>query len=452
MCVRSLNKLLCLLCLVIAGMWSNPATLQAAVPSKYVILITIDGMRSAMVTDPGMPTPHLKMMKDNGIFIKQVQGVPPAATYPSHCTIVTGSLPVHHHIFYNSPFMENKDTTVSYWFADSVKASTIWQSAKKAHLTTASLFWPTTTGSRFIDYNIPEFWSVKRGVNQMEFLKDYCTPKGLLEEVQQNACGKLDDVSFRPGGIARDSRTAYIANYIMNKYHPNLMTIHLITTDYAQHATGLNSQWTHEAVGSVDNAIGLILENLKMTHKMDSTTIIVTGDHGFVDVNRYLAPNTWLVKAKLLSDKTGGKWKACFHMGGSTAFLYLQKKDDKSTLKKVEKILSSLPDSTKALFRVVNKKELEQLGADPKVVLALEPIKGVTVSNNRTGADVFPRKGGSHGYLSGIDWTTCLIYGAGIPKGKQIDEIRQIDIAPYIMYRLGVDFTFKDGTLPKIDF
>lgn len=449
MFARSLNKLIILLHMLIAGACFLPCSVHAATPRKHVLLITIDGMRAAMVTDSTMPSPHLKMMRDKGIFINQVQGVPPAATYPSHATIVTGALPVHHHIFYNSPFMENKDTTVSNWFADSVKATTIWQAAKEAHLTTASLFWPTTTGSRYIDYNIPEFWSVKPGVDQFDFLKDYCTPKGLLEEVERNACGKLDGVTFRPGGIARDARTAYMANYILNKYNPGLMTIHLITTDYAQHSTGLNSQWTHEAVGSADNAIGLILENLKMTHKMDSTVIIICGDHGFVDVNRYLAPNTWLVKSKLLSEKTGGKWKACFHMGGSTAFLYLKNANDKATLKKVEQIITALPDSTKALFRVVDRKELAQLGADPKVALAIEPVKGVTVSNNRSGADVFPRKGGSHGYLSGIDWTACLIYGTGIPQGKQLHQIRQIDIAPYVLSLFGINYQFKDGQLPK---
>lgn len=108
--------------------------------SKYVILITIDGMHAGMVTDPEMPSPYLKMMKREGLFVDKVKGVPPTATYPSHTSIVTGALPVHHRIFYNSPFVFNKDSVVSYWYADSIKAPTIWQAAKESGLTTASLF------------------------------------------------------------------------------------------------------------------------------------------------------------------------------------------------------------------------------------------------------------------------------------------------------------------------
>lgn len=418
--------------------------------SKYVILITIDGMHAGMVTDPEMPSPYLKMMKCEGLFVDKVKGVPPTATYPSHTSIVTGALPVHHRIFYNSPFVFNKDSVVSYWYADSIKAPTIWQAAKESGLTTASLFWPVSTKSRWIDYNIPEYWSVKRVANQLDFIKPVCTPSGILDELEQNAVGRLDHLTFGAGSINRDARTAYMANYIMNKYHPNLMTIHLITTDYAQHATGMQSERTRMAVASVDHAIGLIVENLKQTHQMDSTTVIVCGDHGFSDISQAIAPNVWLTRAGLLSEKPGGDWKACFHGNGSVMFLYLRDSNDKETLKKVENIIQNLPVETRSLFKVVSQKELTAMGGDPKVALALEPIAGISVSTNRTGADVLVKKGGSHGYFSGIDPTCFMVYGCNVPdKGKELQTMRQIDIAPYVMHLLGVDYKFVDGKLPQ---
>lgn len=418
--------------------------------SKYVILITIDGMHAGMVTDPEMPSPYLKMMKREGLFVDKVKGVPPTATYPSHTSIVTGALPVHHRIFYNSPFVFNKDSVVSYWYADSIKAPTIWQAAKESGLTTASLFWPVSTKSRWIDYNIPEYWSVKRVANQLDFIKPVCTPSGILDELEQNAVGRLDHLTFGAGSINRDARTAYMANYIMNKYHPNLMTIHLITTDYAQHATGMQSERTRMAVASVDHAIGLIVENLKQTHQMDSTTVIVCGDHGFSDISQAIAPNVWLTRAGLLSEKPGGDWKACFHGNGSVMFLYLRDSNDKKTLKKVENIIQNLPVETRSLFKVVSQKELTAMGGDPKVALALEPIAGISVSTNRTGADVLVKKGGSHGYFSGIDPTCFMVYGCNVlDKGKELQTMRQIDIAPYVMHLLGVDYKFVDGKLPQ---
>lgn len=422
-------------------------SIQAINKSKHIILITIDGMRPNLVTDPLSPTPYLKMMRQNGFFVKRVKGIGPTATYPSHTTIVTGAKPIHHQIYYNAPFAFNKESNVSYWYADSIKSVTIWQIAKENGLKTASLFWPVSTGSKFIDYNVPEFWSTDRVANQMDFLKSYCTPKGLLEELESEATGKLNNLTFEAGTIQRDARTAYMANYILNKYKPNLLTVHLITTDYAQHDAGLKSDRVDMAIASADNAVGLILENLRKTGMMDSTTVLVCGDHGFSDVYQRLAPNTWLVQEKLLSEKPNGEWKAYFQKGGSTAFLYLKDKNDKKTLELIRNKIVSLPVSTRNLFRIVEKDELTKIGCSPDVVLAVEPIKGVDISATRVGEDVIVNRAGNHGYLSGYDPTALIIYGQGALNGET-ETISQTDIAPYIMFLLGIDHSFVDGILP----
>ena len=120
-------------------------------------------------------------------------------------------------------------------------------------------------------------------------------------------------------------------------------------------------------------------------------------------------------------------------------FLYLKDENDRATLKKIRKKLNSLPASTRALFRIVEKDELTAVGCDPKVALALEPIKGVAVATARTGADVIQKSGGKHGYLSGIDPTTLVAFGCGIEK-KEIKVMNQTDIAPFVMNLLGINF------------
>lgn len=411
----------------------------AADRSKHVILITIDGMRAEMVTDSTMPSPNLKRMKRDGMFVERIKGITPTATYPSHTTIITGVKPAQHRIYYNSPFTDNRQEAVSYWYADSIKATTIWESASRNGLTVASLFWPVSVGAKAIRYNIPEYWSVKPVANQLEYIKPYCTPAGLLDELEREATGKLNHENFGAGSMNRDARTAAMANYLMNTYKPNLMTVHLITTDYAQHATGLKSDRVSAAVGGADHAVGLILENLERNKLLDSTTVIVCGDHGFVDYSQSIAPNIWLVQEGLLSEKPGGEWKACFHGAGAMMFLYLKDENDRTTLKKIRKKLNSLPASTHALFRIVEKDELTAVGCDPKVALALEPIKGVAVATARTGADVIQKSGGKHGYLSGIDPTTLVAFGCGIEK-KEIKVMNQTDIAPFVMNLLGINF------------
>ena len=406
---------------------------------RYVILITIDGLRAEMIDDPLMPSPFLKMMSRDGLRIGSVAGVPPAATYPSHTTIVTGEVPARHRVFYNRPFLWNKDTArISYWYADSIAVPTIWQRAHEAGMTTASLFWPVSTGSPYIDYNVPEFWSLDYSCDQMEYIKPSCTPRGILDELEQHACGKLDTITYQAGSLQRDGRTAAMANYLMNHYQPRLMTIHLITTDYSQHDLGTRpNQRLLQDVASADHAVGTILENLRLTHRMDSTVVLVMGDHGFCDYSLTLSPNVWLTRARLLSERPGGEWKACFYGGGNTSFLYLRKGNDKRTLRRIRRMLEDLPEAERRLFRVVEKEELTAKGADPAAVLALEPVVGVAVTNDRTGEVVTQRTGGTHGFISGQDATTLIAYGCGIAPSHQ-DTIRQTAIAPWVLRMLNI--------------
>ena len=418
-----------------------PLTLHGQPQSSphYVMLITIDGLRAEMIDDPLMPSPFLKMMSNEGLRIERVIGIPPAATYPSHTTLVTGEVPARHRIFYNRPFLWNKDTArISYWYADSIAVPTIWQRAHEAGMTTASLFWPVSTGSRHIDYNVPEFWSLDYSCDQMEYIKPFCTPVGILDELERNACGHLDTITYQAGSLQRDGRTAAMANYLMNRYQPRLTTIHLITTDYSQHAYGTKSQQLLQDMASADHAVGTIIENLRLTHRMDSTLVIVTGDHGFCDYDQTLSPNVWLTRAGLLSMQPGGEWKACFHGGGNTSFLYLKKANDRKTMRTIRRLLDQLPFEERQLFRIVEKEELVAKGADPAAVLALEPVVGVSVTNNRTGEVVAQRKGGTHGFISGQDSTTLVAFGAGITPGRQA-SIRQTAIAPWILKLLGID-------------
>lgn len=410
----------------------------SAESAKYVIMITIDGLRAEMIDDPQMPSPFLKMMSREGLRIGRVIGVPPAATYPSHTTLVTGEVPARHRVFYNRPFLWNKDTArISYWYADSIAVPTIWQRVHEAGMKTASLFWPVSTGSPYIDYNVPEFWSLDYSCDQMAYIKPYCTPLGILDELEQNACGKLDTITYQAGSLQRDGRTAAMANYLMNHYQPRLMTIHLITTDYSQHALGTKSQRLLQDMASADHAVGTILENLRLTHRLDSTVVLVMGDHGFCDYSQTLSPNVWLTRAGLLSEQPGGEWKACFYGGGNTSFLYLRKGNDTKTLRRIRQLLNELPDGERSLFRIVEKEELTEKGADPAAVLALEPKVGVAVTNLRTGEVVTQRTGGTHGFLSGQDATTLIAFGAGIEPDHQ-DSIRQTAIAPWILRLLGV--------------
>ena len=181
-----MRKLFAVIMLCALGMASNGAAQARAngPKAKRVVLITIDGFRIEMLRDKDMPSPVLKEMAAEGVLAERVVSVAPAITYPNHTALVTGARAARHGIFYNSPFEWGNSTGVANWYADSIKSPTIWEVAKKNGLTTCSLFWPVTVGASYIDYNIPEVWSKEEGVTLRDVLCSHSTPRGIMEELE----------------------------------------------------------------------------------------------------------------------------------------------------------------------------------------------------------------------------------------------------------------------------
>jgi predicted AlkP superfamily pyrophosphatase or phosphodiesterase len=191
------------------------------------------------------------------------------------------------------------------------------------------------------------------------------------------------------------------------------------------------------------------MESVEKAGITETTTIIVTGDHGFVDIHSQIAPNVLLTKAGLLDPKNKAAWKAYFHSSGGSSFLHLKDKNDKQTLAKVKEILAALPVADKKLFRIVDRAELDVVGSDPNAALALAPIQGISFSSSVEGELIKPAKGGTHGYFPDFKeiQTGFVAFGKGINKGVTIPEMGLEDIAPLIAKLLKMDFPSADGML-----
>ena len=417
--------------------------------SEHVILISIDGFRPDFYQEAKWPAPNLKTMAAEGVSANGVRGVFPSVTYPSHTTLITGALPAKHGIYYNSPFEPDGQTGRWYWESDLIQTETLWDAVKKSGKTSASLIWPVSVGAP-IDYNLPEVWTLDKSYGRIQPMRDHQTPTGLLEEMEEAVLGKMDTVTFHGDYLNREDRTGEMAAYILSTYKPNLMTIHLIATDHFQHEQGREGKKVHTAIAAVDRAIGKIMEAAERSKIRDKVTFIITGDHGFVDIHSALSPNVWLVEAGLMeSHNDRGTWKATFHTSGASAFLMLKDKKDKATLDKVRAKLNALPEAYKKLFRVVERKELDAIGADPNAFLALAPIPGIAMSSSVRGNVLTPRSGGTHGYFPDFPEieTGFVAWGSGIAKEKRIPQMGLEDIAPLIGALLDLDFKAKDGIL-----
>lgn len=410
---------------------------------NHVLLISIDGLRPDFYLQDQWNTPNLKKLRDQGVYADGVQSVVPTVTYPSHTSIITGAFPGHHGIYYNVPY-GNKDGHW-YWEASYIKTPTLWDAVQQKHLSSGAVMWPVTVGAP-INYNFP----VRRADNdektdQYSVTRPFMTPKGFDQEIEDKATGKLSQADFN-GDNTIDITTEKMASYILRTYRPNLMAIHFTTVDHAQHGHGRQSVQTQQAIHLVDSTIGLLLKTLDQSGLRGATTVIVTGDHGFVDTKEAFAPNT-LLAAQHLMDK--GAVKARFNSAGGMAFLYLTESKDQTTLSQVIKALQGLSADERSRFRIVYRDELDKMGANPEVALALAMRKETVAIGDNDGELIRVRKGqgGNHGYFPDFDEirTGFIAQGYRVADHKMIKGLRLVDISPIIAQLLQLDFKAPDG-------
>jgi len=423
---------------------------------KHVILISIDGFHPDMYLDKSWPCPNLRYLMKNGTYADYMKGVFPSFTYPSHTAMVTGALPARSKILYNQPIGSQGEW---YWYANSIKVPTLWQAAHQNHLTTAAVMWPVTVRAD-IDYNISELWDISHPEDRITVARKYTNPTGLTEELERNATGKLDASNMDESHFSMDDNCGRMAAYLIQKYKPNFLALHLISADENEHDYGRDADSVRLAMESNDRIIGNVLESIDKAGIKDSTAVIIVGDHGFATIHTVMRPNM-LIKGI----------PAKFVASGGSCFLYRYPATTKNEIPGIVKAftdsLDKLPKDKRELLRIVYRKELDQMGADSNAVLALTAEPGMVFSASTTSSKTinhgagtliqqsllegvfYPTHGGHHGYDPNIPemYTGFIAAGADIVKGGHIQSLSEPDIAVLIAKLLGINFPTPDGHL-----
>ena len=420
--------------------------------NNHVILISIDGLRPEFYKDANWNMVHLRQAMKDGVYADGVDGVFPTVTYPSHTTMITGVKPLKHGVYYNTPSEPLGVTGNWIWKYDNIKVPTVFSLAKDKGLTTASVMWPVSVGSP-ATYNIPEYWYLpkeKGGERIMtKALQQNANPPGLYEELQQQAVGKLDEIDFNGDYLALDDNLARMSCYLIRKYQPSLLAVHLVTVDHFEHEQGRDGEKVRAAIAGVDRAIKSIREAVQKAGLTETTTFIVTGDHGFVDIHSALSPNVLLAQAGLYDPQHPENWKAYFHPCGGGAFLQLRDKNDQATKNKVLQLLKNLPAQQQQTFFIKTREELDAVGADPTAAFGLAARQGYSFNATATGDFIRAAKGGTHGFYPDFKeiQTGFVAFGNGIKKGTVIPQMSLTDIAPLISKILKLDLPAGDGLL-----
>ena len=407
---------------------------------KHVILITIDGFRPDFYLDTAWHASNLQKLLNNGVYAKGVNSVFASVTYPAHSTIITGVQPAKHGVYSNAVFEPLGATGKIYWSDTSLHSPTLWQAAKQHGLKTASLFWPVSAGAP-VDYNIPDI-----GALGESFRETHTKPAGFISEIKREVFGSADTIEY-----GKDQNVARIAAYLIKKEMPGFMNVHLFSVDEAEHEEGRQGNKVKAAIADADEAVGIIEAAIKEQEIWNSTVLIVTGDHGFYNYTKKISPNIWLKNAGLMNDLKKDDWKAQFNtVSGGCAYLYLKDKNDTLTENRVRNLLKALPDSTKQMFRIIEKSKLIEFGANPEAVFALSALNNTAFDKDFEGESFKVVKGGTHGHFpdSKEIQTGFIIYGSGIKRGGMIAFMNLKDIAPIVARLLGFPFPSSDGKIP----
>jgi len=453
---RPLGRHVRRLCLAVAltGMAAPVATAgaqaiaQAAPRADHVVLISIDGFRPDFYRDSAAwPAPTLQQMAREGVQAQGVRGVFPSVTYPSHTTLVTGALPARHGILYNAPFEPGGQTGRWYWQADTIRVPTLFSTLRAQGRKSAAVLWPVTLGAP-IDWLVPEIWSLDRSADQIAVLRRAATP-GLLDELEREATGRLSPRTFGGDDLARDDREGAMAAYLLETKRPALLAVHLIGTDHFQHAEGRSGPMVRRAVAAVDRAVAQVVEAAARAGILERTAFVVTGDHGFVNTQTRVHPNVWLAAAGLLdTTQSRGDWRAAFHVEGGAALLHLRRVGDTRALAAARRAVAAQPAAVRRLFRVVERAELDAIGADPAVAFALAGEQGVAFGAGAGGPVLTAATGGTHGYFP-TDFpeirTGFVGWGAGFRRGVVVPELGLEHVAPTVAALLALPFQAPDG-------
>ncbi len=427
----------------LAATESAPAT-----GSNYVVMITVDGMRPEFYLPSELSTSNTTLicLRDSGSYAKAAFPPYPSFTYPGHTAMVTGDFPARHGITANEAFDPTATEPRWFWYASDIQVPAIWDVAHQAGLTVGAVSWPVSAGSKSIDWDFPEFPTTTNGYKQFH---EYTTP-GLLAEIEAVA-GSITNAGQLSSG-KWDNLIGAAAVDIIHQHRPNLLLVHFIESDHAQHLAGRSAPNLPDVLQRIDHHIHEIIEATKKAGIYERTTFIVLGDHGFADIKQAIAPNVLLAQNGLITlvDGKVTDWKAFVQHTGGSAAVYVKDPRDTATLEKVHAILQehSIDSSSNRLYQIIEKEQLVKLGGPRDAAFYLEGELGNMFSGAATGEFLRrPPLKGNHGYLPtkpGLQ-TGFLLSGRGVKKGVVLDSIRLVDVAPTVAQLLGLTMKDTDG-------
>lgn len=421
----------------------RPVARPAAAPGRIAIVVSVDGLMPRSYAEPGLAVPTLRAMVAGGAWARSVRTVMPAVTYPAHTTIATGVSPARHGIVSNRAFDPLEKNQKGWrWYAEDIRARTLWDVAEAAGKRAAMLQWPVTVGAR-ASLVVPEYWRAGTA-EDLKLLRAVSTP-GLLAAAEKRFPDLWKHPALTDGFV--DEAVVDVAIYVLESEAPDLLMIHLPVVDTMEHDHGPGSAEANAATEAVDAQIARLIETCKARGLWERTALFVVSDHGFAPAATELRPMVRFREAGLVDVDASGAptaWRAAIQANGGTAYVYLADPADRATADKVRALLPA----GGPIRRVLEPGDIAKLGGDPSAFLALEGADGFVFQEGVAGAWEKSPSGsrGHHGWApdSPAMNASFLAIGPGV-RPVAVGDISITDVAPTVAAWLGLALPDAEG-------
>ncbi len=398
--------------------------------------------------------PNFRKYLSGGAQVKKIRSIYPTITYPCHVTMETGTYPSVHGITGNYEFLPGVKKLPWKWFCDDVKVPGIFAAAKKAGLTTASVFWPVTGNNKNIDYLIDEYWTQGKEDNKLDMFRRSGSNEQVMEIIEKY----VGDLAERKHPSA-DNFIINCASDIIRKFKPHLLMLHPANIDDYRHATGVFSDKISKGVDETDEWIGALAEACIEAGIWNDTNFVLVSDHGQLDIKRVINLNVFFADKGYITLNESGKvtdWRVWCQSGGMSCNVYLKNPDDEKLKSDIYNMLCQMRDDGIYGFgEVFTKKEAfekEQLLGDFEFILETDgytafgdsPVRPIVRNFDFTD---YRYGRATHGYLPEKGpQPVFAANGPAIMPGAVLENGRLIDEAPTFAKILGVSLPHAQGT------
>jgi predicted AlkP superfamily pyrophosphatase or phosphodiesterase len=221
--------------------------------------------------------------------------------------------------------------------------------------------------------------------------------------------------------------------------------VHFLMVDSFQHEFGPASPEARWALEHADGLVATLLADLDEAGRLETTDILVVGDHGFVEVGRRSLPNDALRAAGLLRVDRAGELvggDARVVANGGSAHVYVT--GNRTTVERVRDVLTAAAGVQEVLdpgsFSALG---LPQPGEDPtQGDLVLHAAEGWFFAGHATLESAASARDyrGTHGHRPDDPRLHAGFVAAGpsIVAGARVGVLDQLDVAPTAAAILGV--------------